>query len=162
MVVLIAFSVSVVVLIMCFMTGISFSPSSMANSFTLLRALSSSASTVVFCTVNSFVTEVASSKAAVACSCCHFTICTFPASVASTCEARAPFSPMFLNTGASTSMLPSFFSCSRSIKSPSFVLRFSAAFSSSKSMPVALAIFDGSLKRFMMSCESAVADISHA
>ena len=149
-------------LITCFMTGISFSPNSMASSVTRFLALSSSASTVEFCTLNSFVTEVASSNDWVACSCCHFTISTLPAKVAKTCEARAPFSPMFLKTGASTSMLPSFFSCCNNIKSPSLVLRFNALFSSSKSMPVALAILLGSLNKFMMSCERAVADISHA
>ena len=144
------------------MTGISFSPNSIANSVTRFLALSSSASTVEFCTLNSFVTDVASSNDCVACFCCHFTISTLPAKVAKTCEARAPFSPMFLKTGASTSMLPSFFNCCNNIKSPSLVLRFNALLSSSKSMPVAFAILLGSLNKFMMSCERAVADISHA
>ena len=153
---------NVVLLTTCCITGRSFSPSSTASSVTPLRAFSRPAWTVLFCTSNSFVTEAASLYAFAASPCCHFTVSMLAARAAITCEALAPFSPISLNTGASTSILPS--SCNRSISiiSPSLVLRFRASLNLSAFMPVALTILSCSLNRFMISLERAVADISTA
>ena len=61
-------------------TGCSFSPSSMAISLTRFFALSSPAWTVVFWTLYSLVTEVASLNALAASSCSQRTISRLPAS----------------------------------------------------------------------------------
>ena len=144
------------------MTGISFSPSTTASSFTCLRALSRRACTVLFCTLYSLVTEVASWNAFVASSCSHFTISRLPAKAEITWAARAPFSPISLNTGASTSMLPNSWSLSSSIRRPSFVLRVSASLKRSALIPVALMTLSCCLNISIISLETAVADISTA
>ena len=159
---LITLRMSVVDEITCFITGASFSPSSTASSVNLLRALSSPACTVVFCTLNSFVTEVASWKALLASSCCQRTVSTLPARAEITADALAPSSPISLNTGARTSIPPS--SCNRSsnIKSPSLVELSKVALNFSRSRPVACAILSVSLNKSMISFDNAVADISTA
>ena len=157
-----AFSRSVVDDIICDITGCNFSPSSTAISFTRFRALSSPASTVVFCTLNSFVTDVASSNAAFATTCCCRTISMLPARAEITAEALAPSSPISRNTGASTSIPPNCFILSKSISKPSFVERSNAALNSCRSRPVAFAIFSVSLNRFITNFDIAVADISTA
>ena len=148
--------------ITCFITGASFSPSSTASSVNLLRALSSPACTVVFCTVNSLVIEVASLKALLASSCCQRTVSTFPARAEITAEALAPSSPISLNTGASTSIPPSCLSRSSNIKSPSLVDLSNVALNCSRSRPVALAILSVSLNKSIINLDIAVADISTA
>ena len=159
---LITLRISVVDEITCFITGASFSPSSIANSLRRFFALSSPACTVLFCTLNSFVTEVASWKALLASSCCQRTVSTLPARAEITADALAPSSPISLNTGARTSMPPS--SCNRSsnIKSPSLVELSKVALNFSRSSPVACAILSVSLNKSMISFDNAVADISTA
>ena len=141
-------------------TGSNFSPSSTACSRKIFFFFSRSAWTVVFCTVNSLSMDIASWKATFAACCCWRTISTLPAKAANTAEARAPFSPISAKTGASVSMPPN--SCKRlsNMSSPSLVLRLHTSANSLTAMPVALAIFSGDLKRFMIILLTAVEDIS--
>ena len=154
--------ISVVEEMTCFITGCNFSPSSTAISVTRFLALSSSAWTVVFCTLNSFVTDVPSSKAFAASSCSHFTVSRFPASAEMTCAARAPFSPISLNTGASASMLPILLNVSNRYIKPSLVDFFSSALNLLASIFVAERILSFCLNMSIISFERAVADISTA
>ena len=142
------------------MMGCNFSPSSTAISLTRLRALSSPACTVVFCTVYSLVTEVPSLNALAASSCSHLIISRLPANADMTWAARAPFSPMSLNTGASTSMFPRECSCSSSISRPSLVSRVTVSLNFFAFRPVAFTIWSCCLNISMMTFDTAVEDIS--
>ena len=110
----------------------------------------------------SLVTEVASLKAFAASSCSHRTISRLPASAEITCAARAPFSPISLNTGARTSMFPNLLRVSSNIRRPSLVPLASASLNFSAFMPVALITLSCCLNISIISFDTAVADISTA
>ena len=142
------------------MTGCNFSPSSTASSVTRFLALSNPACTVLFCTSYSSVTDVASWKAFAASCCSYFIISRLPANAEITWAARAPFSPMSLNTGASTSMLPNECNCSSSISNPSLVLRVTVSLNFCAFSPVALMIWSCCLNISIITFDTAVEDIS--
>ena len=108
------------------------------------------------------VTLVALSKAFCASSCSHFTMSRLLASVAITCEARAPFSPISLNTGANASMLPISLKRSMIIRKPAFASSAITFLNCSAFRFSALANLSLSLYASIISFDTAVADISAA
>ena len=133
------------VLVMAYLiAGASFSPSWTATSLKRFFAFSNPACTVLFCTLNSFVTEVPSSKAWLATACWARTSSILPASMVNVCTEREPFSPMSASIGANTSRLPALCRVSRNIKTASLASVLSRLVNFLTSIPAASAYFAGS------------------
>ena len=138
------FTVKLPVLTIYFISGRSCSPNSRRMSAKRSLALSNSACTVLFCTLNSFTIEVPSAKASLACRCSFRTLATLPANVEITPAASAPLSFISFSTGAILFMPPRLPNDSRNERMAAFTSFSIKSENSFTSIPASLAYFAGS------------------
>ena len=138
------FTVRLPKLMRFFITGSSRSPSSIRTSWKLLRAFSSPACTVLFCTLYSLVMLVPSANALLAFSCSRRTRSTLPAKVLMTLAASAPLSCISFSTGAICAMPPILLRASRNEMTAALTSVCISRVNSSTSICASRAYFAGS------------------